>query len=327
MPKVSVILSVFNGERYLATALDSILSQTFHDLELIVNDDASTDGSSRILQDYAERDQRVVLVANGTNLGLTRSLNKMIGITKGEFIARMDADDISHPRRLEKQVAVLNQGPEIDVVFTDALLMDEHGQAVCARWRPQTIRQIVELMPIHCYIPHPSTMIRRSVFSRWGLYDERFRIGQDWDLWMRLIRRGARFHCIPEPLIRYRLNPDSVRATQGRRPRHSADFELAVTCINNSQKKLALRYWTKLCASERALLALRILLPQSFRRLWDGLRRRYSPSSELRSLSAQVRLNPIAHNEAAPAYDRRHPKLYRGKCAVMRLLLLLRRAP
>ena len=110
--KVSVVMSVFNAEKYLAEAVDSILGQTSTDFELILIDDKSTDGSGKILTQYAQADPRVVILENRENMGLTKSLNRGLAVAKGEYIARMDADDISVPDRFAKQVAFLDENPD-----------------------------------------------------------------------------------------------------------------------------------------------------------------------------------------------------------------------
>ena len=103
MPKISVIMGVHNGEKTLPRAIDSILNQTFTDFELIICDDCSTDATIQVIKDYIEKDNRVILIRNESNSGLAASLNNCINISKGEYIARMDDDDISHVDRFEKQ--------------------------------------------------------------------------------------------------------------------------------------------------------------------------------------------------------------------------------
>ena len=126
MPKVSVVMSVYNGERHLREAVDSILNQTFGDLEFIIVDDGSRDRTWEILQSYD--DSRIVLLRNEQNIGLTKSLNRGLAATRGEYVARMDADDVSLPQRLERQVGFLDQHPEIGLVGCAFLQINEGGQ-------------------------------------------------------------------------------------------------------------------------------------------------------------------------------------------------------
>ena len=111
-------MSVYNGERYLRPAVESILNQSYPDFEFIVIDDGSADNSRNILAEYAVQDSRLRIIPNETNLGLTRSLNKAIGLAHGRYLGRQDADDISLPQRLERQVAFLNAHPEVGLVGT-----------------------------------------------------------------------------------------------------------------------------------------------------------------------------------------------------------------
>ena len=115
MPKVSVVMSVYNAEPYLEAAIDSILNQTFRDFEFVIVDDGSTDGSTEILEKYAKGDSRIRLVHNAFNKGLIRSLNRGVKLAKGEYIARQDGDDVSLPQRLASQVQFLDEHPEIGV--------------------------------------------------------------------------------------------------------------------------------------------------------------------------------------------------------------------
>jgi glycosyltransferase involved in cell wall biosynthesis len=128
MPRISVVMSVYNGEKYLRQAIESILQQTYTDFEFIIIDDGSTDSSREIIQSYD--DKRIRLVINEQNIGLTKSLNKGIRLAKGEFIARMDADDISLPQRFEKQVAYLDSHPEVGVLGTYANIIDHRGKII-----------------------------------------------------------------------------------------------------------------------------------------------------------------------------------------------------
>ena len=110
--KISVLMSVYNADKYLTEAMDSILAQTYPDFEMIVVNDKSTDKSGDILKAFAQKDPRIVILENAQNLGLTRSLNRGLAIAKGEYVARMDADDISAPDRFQKQVAFLDMHPD-----------------------------------------------------------------------------------------------------------------------------------------------------------------------------------------------------------------------
>ncbi len=204
--KVSVVMSVFNAEKYLKEAVESILNQTFHDFEFIIINDCSTDLSSSILSDFANTDNRIVLLSNESNMGLTKSLNKGLDIAKGEYIARMDSDDISVSTRLEKQVLFLDQHPEYSFVSCIGQYIDENGTFEQLRKFPETNDEIYKMMPKVDAVMHPGVMFRRADIEKIGNYCEDFRVVQDYDLWFRGMAAGYKFYNIQEPLLLFRRN-------------------------------------------------------------------------------------------------------------------------
>lgn len=204
--KISVVMAAYNAEKYLKEAMDSILSQTFGDFELIVIDDASADGSGQILRGYAAKDSRVVVLVNEQNLGLTKSLNKGLSVAKGEYIARMDADDISVPDRFEKQVAFLDSHPDYSFVSCIGRYIDEDGKEEQLRLFPETNEEIYAMMPKVDAVMHPGVMFRREDIRKIGDYCEDFRVVQDYDLWFRGMAAGYKFYNIQEPLVLFRRN-------------------------------------------------------------------------------------------------------------------------
>ena len=114
-PRVSVLMPVYNGERFLKVSIDSILSQTFRDFEFIIADDGSTDGSQKIIEDYKQKDTRIIALRNKHNIGTSRTLNKGLSIAKGKYIVRMDADDWSYPDRIERQCDYMQKHPKVGV--------------------------------------------------------------------------------------------------------------------------------------------------------------------------------------------------------------------
>ena len=127
-PLCSVVMPTYNDSRHLAAAIESILDQTFRDFEFIIIDDCSTDKTPEILEQYRCQDTRIRIVRNAENLGVARSLNKAIALTQSPFIARMDGDDLSLPTRLEKQIAYMQAHPEVGVLGTQNIFIDEQGQ-------------------------------------------------------------------------------------------------------------------------------------------------------------------------------------------------------
>lgn len=206
-PEITVLMSVYNGEKYLREAIESILNQTYKNFEFLIINDGSTDSSRDIILSY--NDPRIQLVDNEQNIGLTRSLNKGLKLARGEYIARMDADDISMPERLGKEVAFLDQNKNVGLVGTYYLMINENGKAL------HTIKCLTEggelkdKLLIGNQFGHGSVMFRAECIEKVGLYREEFKSAQDYDLWLRI----ADFFDvanIPEVLYNWRLNFNSV---------------------------------------------------------------------------------------------------------------------
>ncbi|HVF67307.1 MAG TPA: glycosyltransferase [Pyrinomonadaceae bacterium] len=204
-PRVSVLLPVYQGERYLREAVDSILNQTFNDFEFIIIDDASTDGSAEIIGSYG--DPRIRFVRNDANLGLTATLNAGLELARGEYVARMDQDDVSLPERLSRQVAFMDSRPELAASGTWAKEIDEGGNVTGER--RMTVGEQMEYgywWP--CPIIHPSAFIRRSLLG--GIrYEPDVGHAADYDLWLALKKNHA-LDNLPEFLILYRVHGGST---------------------------------------------------------------------------------------------------------------------
>ena len=177
-------MSVYNGERFIQEALDSIFSQTFSDFELILIDDASTDSTTQILDGYTQ--PNLVRVTNTENLGLTRSLNKALAISRGKFIARHDADDVSHSERFQRQVEYLTANPNIGLLGTSYYVIDQNGQILDISRPPNGDAQLRESLERGNIFCHGSVMMRRDILEKVGGYNEYFQVTQDYDLWLRI---------------------------------------------------------------------------------------------------------------------------------------------
>lgn len=204
-PKVSVVLPVFNAEKYIDESVDSVLSQTLTDFELIIIDDGSTDGTHTILNSYLKKDKRIRLIAR-ENKGLIATLNEGIDLSRGEWIARMDADDIALPDRLQQQM---------EVIFNT-------GADVCGSWvkrfgtsdnrivkLPQTDSAIKKEMLFCSPFAHPTIMMRSSLLKQLR-YDEAWNKAEDYDLWERAIESGCKMTNVPRVLLLYRVHPEQV---------------------------------------------------------------------------------------------------------------------
>lgn len=215
-PKVTVLMAVYNGAPYLSEAVDSILGQTFRDFEFVIIDDASTDDSVMILKDYG--DQRIRLVRNDINMGLSASLNRGIELARGEYIARMDADDVSLPERLAMQTNFMDAHPLVDISGTWVEWFDGDQSAI---WTLP-----VDDDEIKCYllfspsVYHPTVMFRKRLFDDSSVrYSTAFAQAQDYELWSRLMDVCV-FSNLNSVLLRYRLHEQSVG-------RASSDGQLA----------------------------------------------------------------------------------------------------
>jgi glycosyltransferase involved in cell wall biosynthesis len=213
-PAISVLLPVRDGEPFLAEALESLERQSWRDFEVVAVDDGSTDGTPGILSDWCADDpDRRVLTTGG--IGLIGALNLGLADCRGRWVARMDADDRSHPRRLERQIALVGADRTIDVVSCRVRHFPDESVAVGFRiyeeWLNGLVRheQIVRERFIESPIPHPTAMVRRSLFAAVGGYRDRG-WPEDYDLWLRLAARGARFAKVPEILYDWRDRPDRL---------------------------------------------------------------------------------------------------------------------
>ena len=288
MPKISVIMSVYNNDQYLDEAIQSILNQTCSDFEFIITNDGSSDRSKEIIDRYAKLDNRIVKIDNVKNLGLTKSLNNMIDIAKGDFIARMDGDDISHSMRFEEQMKTFEQNKDVDIVFCNTFYIDRKGNEVCPSWRPRDTARIIKTMPLHCYIPHPTVILKKEIFSKHGKYNENYLIAQDWELWLRLIKEKSHFFFLKKTLLDYRLNPESVRGTSGDGViENSYYYKLATLCAKNKCKLKAISYLMRVSFKHKILICLRILIPHAMLLYFLLLKRRFSKRSIIIKLHNQ----------------------------------------
>jgi glycosyltransferase involved in cell wall biosynthesis len=227
-PTISVVTSVFNGERYLGPSLDSVLSQQGVDFELIVIDDGSTDESPQFLNDLALRDGRV-RVLHQSNRGLTEALARGCAASRGRYIARHDGDDLSLPGRLQRQWRLLENDPGLSLVSCWGRAIGPCDEALFEISRPDDpVRATEELIEKEIGpAGHGSVMFRADLYRRVGGYRAAFRVAQDWDLWLRLIEHG-RIAFVPEALYAYRVEEGSISAR--RRDQQVRLLEVARRC-------------------------------------------------------------------------------------------------
>lgn len=201
-PLVDVLMAVRNGQQFLGAAVDSILSQTYRNFRFIIVDDASTDQTPHLLQEYAAKDPRIVLLT-GAGEGLATALNLGLALAEGEYVARMDADDISMPERLEIQVEFMRRCPDIVALGTQAVLIDQNGRVLRHRRLPTGSEKIRKRLEERNCLCHPTVMMRADLLKSVGGYRDKFRTSQDYDLWLRLMRFGE-IENLEKPLLFYR---------------------------------------------------------------------------------------------------------------------------
>lgn len=210
LPSVSVILPAYNCEKYIGKAIQSILQQTLFDFELIIINDGSTDNTDSIIHEF--KDQRIVYQKNAENKGLIYSLNTAISLAKGNYIARMDADDISLPGRLAAQKDFLDQNEHTAVIASTIEFINDREEKK-GNWQLDretiTHRQIKKEMLRQNCIAHPTVMMRSEIIKQLK-YKEYQKNIEDYDLWLRLLCRGFKIEKLDKPLLLYRLHDSSI---------------------------------------------------------------------------------------------------------------------
>ena len=254
VPAVSVLMSVHNGAPWVGDAVASVLAQTAGDLELIVIDDGSTDTTREILARV--RDPRV-RVEHQTRAGLTRALNHALALARAPLVARLDADDLALPERLERQLAFLAAHAEVGLLGTGAREVDEGGREVAVIRPPADDGALRRMLIRRNPFVHSSVVMRRAVVERAGGYDGRLPVAQDYDLWMRMSGLAGLAN-LPEPLVVRRLLPGRVTAVRDAE-RLRAETRVRWRAVRSG----AYPWW---CAVFAARPVLALALPGAWRR-------------------------------------------------------------
>jgi glycosyltransferase involved in cell wall biosynthesis len=224
MPIVSVIMPSFNTARYVRASVESVLAQSFCDIELIVVDDGSKDGSLEIVRELALQDPRINLLARDGNLGPSRARNDGLRVARGEFIAFCDSDDLWKPNKLEVQIGLLRKNPEYDLTYCESEIIDEDGRltgSLFSDQHPVPIHPSGDLFDDLCiwnFINIQTVLLRRNMSGSHLFFDESLRILEDWWLWICLSRKH-RFLYETAILAQYRVHQKSALRTQPRRTR------------------------------------------------------------------------------------------------------------
>lgn len=264
MKRVTVVMSTYNDEQHLEECLQSLANQTYPYFVVKLADDGSTDRTLDIIDKWCRSDSRFQLaVRHRSNQGLTVSLNELLRHVDTELIARMDADDYAMPHRIARQVEYMDNHDDVSVVGSWAIDVDGHGQEGALRKVPKSHEDIVRMILRVNPLIHPSVMFRREAIVKLGGYNEQYRYAQDYALWYRCIAGGLRLANIPEPLIRYRVNPNHV-AKRGLKYRrldasirwngarsigysritalYAASIPILIGVIPRSMKRMAMKY-------------------------------------------------------------------------------------
>jgi len=240
-PEVTVLMPVYNGEKYLKEAMISILNQSFQDFEFIIINDASTDNSAEVIKQFD--DKRIRYFENSENLCLSRTLNKGLNLSKGNYVARMDQDDISLLDRLEKQLNFLENNKEYGICGS---FIENFG----AKEGIEIYPVIDELIRIHLLFystfAHPSVMFRKSFFEKFNLfYNSEFEYCEDYDLWSRA-KKHFKLANINEVLLKYRVHSTGMSVVGKNKQDKMADFvrnnQLKDIGINSNSEELRIHH-------------------------------------------------------------------------------------
>lgn len=227
-PQISVIMPVFNGEKHLNEAVDSILDQTFRDFEFIIIDDGSVDNTSKILHSYS--DGRIRLVQR-ENRGFAYSLNEAIQLAEGKYIARMDADDVALENRLQLQYEFMESYPGVDILGGQADIIDEDGRLIGEMRKPISWPNISKYIKYACPLCHPTYFVREHVYDIIKGYRNIPPV-DDYDFLFRALEKGCVMRNLPEKILKYRKTNNSMTAN---------NFLRTVTLTSQIQKLHVLR--------------------------------------------------------------------------------------
>ncbi|SEM66126.1 Glycosyl transferase family 2 [Mesobacillus persicus] len=210
-PKLTVIMATYNADKYLEEALNSLLNQTYTNFIVKIIDDNSSDNTVSLIKELNIKDGRIQLVqTNDKNIGLTKNLNILIELSDTEYIARMDADDISHPERFEKQISFMENNKNVSAVGTWAYNIDENGGEIGKRYVPTDVVSIENMIGKANPMLHPTVMMRTEKIKSVNGYNEKYRLAQDYDLWYRCLAVNLELANIPEFLFSYRMIDNHV---------------------------------------------------------------------------------------------------------------------
>jgi glycosyltransferase involved in cell wall biosynthesis len=254
IPTISVIMAVYNAQSYLKEAINSILSQSFHNFEFIIIDDGSTDSSLKIIKNFSVIDSRIKIITR-ENRGLISSLNEGISLAKGIYIARMDADDISYPHRLEEQLQHI-ESMNLDICGGDYNSIDQYGKFLYENIMPKNNTEILLTMASNVPFAHPSVMISKAFIHKnnltYGM--DGHKNAEDLDLWIKIYNAGGKFGNLNKKILDYRILPFSLsRVTHSKIKKEANEQFNNFVRIHNDKFSKALNEFCELNNKSRAM--------------------------------------------------------------------------
>ena len=254
MPLISVVMPVYNERLdFLVSALNSVLSQSLSDFEFLIIDDSDDLAAIQCLEDYAMKDSRITLIRFNKRIGLTASINYGITVSKSDFIARVDSDDIQNINRFKLQLDFFDDNKDVSILGTSIYKLDENNSIIGYRKYPEDNANIIKIGMIKNPICHPTVMFRKSIFKEHGMYDIKFNRAEDYELWRRLFKKNVIFSNLSEPLVSYRVFREPKR-----------DFQNWTSNLKIKLKYFCLNYFFLSCLGI-LLLCVYIIFPSSIR--------------------------------------------------------------
>lgn len=251
--KVSVIMPVYNTEKYVAEAIESILNQTFKDFEFIIIDDCSTDWSYQICKEYAKKDKRIRLFRNDKNMGVVKTRNLLFKKVSPEskYIAIIDSDDVAKKDRLEKQVKFMEDNPDYAIIGSNLEIINENWETIGYRKYPETFNEVKKIILKKSPLAQPSALIRKTYLKKVWDYNEKFERAQDYELWVRFFSKWFKLWNIQEALLKYRVFPEQWK---------SKHLKLTLKNTIKIQVNAIRKYWIKPTISDLIFILAEILL-------------------------------------------------------------------
>ena len=240
-PKISVLMPVYNGEKYIFYSIKSILDQSYKNFEFLIANDGSKDETLKIIKEFKKKDKRIKIINNNKNIGLTKSLNKLAKIAKGNFIARMDVDDISHKERFREQIDWFKDNPKKILLGTSGMKIDKSGNYIKSlNLRSLNHKKIRKKLTFNNFYLHSSVMFKKSFFIKIGGYRNFFTYAQDYDLWCRMSQYGL-IGNLKKELVSIRFHSNSISYKKRKK---QSFYAIVASCLNYD-KKLSLNSFSK----------------------------------------------------------------------------------